>query len=317
MEGRPSYESEFRLRHKDGHYVHVLSSGLLIRGPDGRVRRIVGTHFDLTERKQAEDALRQAHEVLERRVRERTAELAQANQSLTLEMQERERAERARTELLGRLVFAQEDERRRIAREMHDQFGEHLTALSRGVEKLTALGGADPQFAQAVTALDVVTQRLDGDVEHLVWKLRPTALDDLGLRAALSNYAKDWSARTGVPVQMHTAGLMEDRLPRDVETTLYRIAQEALTNVAKHARATQVELLLERRADAVVLAIEDNGIGFDPERSPDSDAPSSDSPGAPPPGVLASSGCRNAPHSSVRRSRSSHRSAAERAYCCA
>lgn len=273
MEGQPSYEAEFRLRHKDGHFVHVLSRGLPIRRADGRVVRIVGTHLDLSERKRAEDALRRAHEQLEQRVRDRTAELAQANRSLTLEMQERERAERARTELLGRLVFAQEDERRRIAREMHDQFGEHLTALARSVEGLMALGASDSRLAVEVAALDRVAQRLDRDVEHLVWELRPTALDDLGLRAALSNYAKDWSARTGVSVHMHTAGLMDDRLPRDVETTLYRIAQEALTNIAKHARATQVEVLLERRADAVVLAIEDNGVGFDRDAPTDPEVP--------------------------------------------
>ena len=91
--GQPTYEAEFRLRHKDGHYVHVLSRGFPVRrDPGGPVVRIVGTHFDLTERQKRE-------------------------------------AERVRTELLARLVFAQEDERRRIARDMHDQFGEHLTAL--------------------------------------------------------------------------------------------------------------------------------------------------------------------------------------------
>ena len=128
--GEPTYEAEFRLRHKDGRYVHVLSRGFPVRRePGGPVVRIVGTHFDLTERKQAEELLRRSHEELEVRVRERTAELARANESLRAEMGERERAERARTELLARLVFAQEDERRRIAREMHDQFGEQLTAL--------------------------------------------------------------------------------------------------------------------------------------------------------------------------------------------
>lgn len=264
MDGQPAYASEFRLRHRQGHFVHVLSRGLPIRRfPGGPVVRIVGTHLDLTERKQAEDALRRAHEELEHRVRERTAELATANESLTLEMQERQRAERARTELLGRLVFAQEDERRRIAREMHDQFGEHLTALSRCVEQLTGLGDIDPRLATELRTLAHVAQRLDRDVEHLVWELRPTALDDLGLRAALSNYAKDWSSRVGIPVQMHTSGLLDDRLPTEVETTLYRIAQEALTNIAKHSRATNVEVVLERWPDAVVLVIEDNGIGFE------------------------------------------------------
>ena len=231
--GENAYRVECRLRHKDGHYVDILSRGFPVRDPhSGRVIRIVGTHLDLTERKQAEEARRQAQE------------------------------DRTRSELLGRLVFAQEDERRRIAREMHDQFGEHLTALARVVERLQAHAASHPHLADDVRVLDTVTQRLDRDVEHMVWELRPTALDDLGLRAALSNYVRDWSERGGIQVRMHMSGLLEDRLPSEVETTLYRIAQEALTNVARHAQATNVELILARQADAVVLVIEDNGIGF-------------------------------------------------------
>ena len=264
--GQGAYEAEFRLRHKDGHYVHVLSRGLPVRrGPDGPVVRIVGTHFDLTERKAAEDALQRAHEELEQRVRERTAELAQANLSLQSEMRERAQSERARTELLGRLVFAQEDERRRIAREMHDQFGEHLTALARRISLLSDAVREQPALAEQVRAREGVAQRLDRDVDYLVWELRPTALDDLGLRAALANYVKDWSARVNIPAQVHISGLLDDRLPSEVETTLYRIAQEALTNVAKHAQATNVEIVLERRPDAVVLIVEDNGVGFEAE----------------------------------------------------
>ena len=86
-----------------------------------------------------------------------------------------------------------------------------------------------------------MAQQLDRDVDHLVWELRPTALDDLGLRAALANYMQDWSKRVGIAAELHTSGLLDDRLPSETETTLYRIAQEALTNVAKHARATNVE----------------------------------------------------------------------------
>jgi PAS domain S-box-containing protein len=262
--GDRPYEVEFRLRHKDGRYIHVLSRGFPVRRePGGPVIRIVGTHFDLTERKQAEEALRQAHDELEQRVRERTAELAQVNESLRAEMRERERSERARTELLGRLVFAQEDERRRIAREMHDQFGEQLTALGLRIRTLKEASRGRPELAGPIEALETVAQRLDRDVDHLVWELRPTALDDLGLRAALANYIQDWSTRVSVSAELHTAGLADDRLASEVETTLYRIAQEALNNIAKHAKAEHVEIILERRSDHVSLIVEDDGVGFD------------------------------------------------------
>ena len=263
--GERTYEAEFRLRHKDGRYVHVLSRGFPVRRePGGPVVRIVGTHFDLTERKQAEDLLRRSHEELEVRVRERTTELARANDSLRAEMGERERAERARTDLLGRLVFAQEDERRRIAREMHDQFGEQLTALGHRIASLKDAAAGQADLREPIAALEQVAQQLDRDVDHLVWELRPTALDDLGLQAALTNYVQNWSARVGIAARLHTAGLLNDRLDSEAETTLYRIAQEALTNVAKHSRAKNVELILERRADHVLLVVEDDGAGFDP-----------------------------------------------------
>jgi PAS domain S-box-containing protein len=264
-QGKETYEGEFRVRHKNGHYIHVLSRGLPVRRPsDGAILRIVGTHFDLTERKEAEEALRRAHDELEERVEERTAELAHANRALRAEMEERRRAERARAELLGRLVFAQEDERRRIAREMHDQFGEQLTALALRIGTLKDACAGDPHLTAKVEALEAVAQQIDRDVDHLVWELRPTALDDLGLRAALTNYVQDWSARVRVSADLHTAGLADGRLASEIETTLYRIAQEALNNIAKHARANHVEIILDRRADHVSLVVEDNGVGFDP-----------------------------------------------------
>ena len=227
--GARAYEGEFRLLHKDGHYVQVLSRGYPVRRePGGPVVRIVGTHFDLTERRQAE-------------------------------------AERARTELLSRLVFAQEDERRRIAREMHDQFGEQLTALSRGIDALKDAANESPHIAALVEALGKIARQIDRDVDQLVWELRPTALDDLGLRAALANYVQDWSRRVDIPAELHTSGLLDERLASEAETTLYRIAQEALTNVAKHARAKRVDVILERQADSVLLIVEDDGVGFDPD----------------------------------------------------
>src|SRR3954453_7036372 len=227
--GGENYEGEFRLRHKDGHYVDVLSRGYPVRrSPDGPVVRIVGTHFDLTARRRAE-------------------------------------AERAPSEFLGRLVFAQEDERRRIAREMHDQFGEQLTALALRIAALKTAAGDRPEWQSLVSSVEDIAQRLDRDVDQLVWQLRPTALDDLGLRGALANFFQGWSARVGVPATLHSSGLLDERLPADAETALYRIAQEALTNVAKHARATNVEIVLERRGNQVQLVVEDDGKGLEVE----------------------------------------------------
>ena len=229
VRGQPTYEAEFRLRHKHGHYVHILSRGFPVRRePDGRVVRVVGTHVDLTERRKRE-------------------------------------AESARTELLAHLVSVQEDERRRIARDMHDQFGEHLTALSFRIALLKeACARADSaDLAGHAESLDAIAQRLDRDVDHLVWELRPTALDDLGLRAALTNYIQEWSRRANVAAELHTSGLLDDRLAPEVETALFRIAQEALNNVAKHSRARRVEVILERRSDCVLLILEDDGVGFE------------------------------------------------------
>ena len=225
--GQPTYEAEFRLRHKDGHYVHVLSRGFPVRRePGGPVVRIVGTHFDLTERQKRE-------------------------------------AERVRTELLARLVFAQEDERRRIARDMHDEFGEHLTALGLRIGRLKKMCADSTDLAREIDALEATARSLDEDVDRLAWELRPTALDDLGLGAALTNYVQDWSDRVSIPARLHTSGLLDERLAPDVETTLYRIAQEALNNAAKYSARRRVEVILERRADSVLLVVEDDGIGFD------------------------------------------------------
>jgi PAS domain S-box-containing protein len=229
--GARTYEGEFRLRHKAGHFVHVLSRGFPVRREaDGAVIRIVGTHFDLSERKRAE-------------------------------------AERTRTELLAQLIFAQEDERRRIAREMHDQFGEQLTTLSHRIAAMKEACQPHPELADNVQALERVAEQIDRDVDYLVWELRPTALDDLGLQAALSNYVREWSARVNVAAELHASGLSE-RLPSEIETTLYRIAQEAMTNVARHARATRVDVLLQRQQDHVILVVEDDGVGFEPGEAP-------------------------------------------------
>jgi signal transduction histidine kinase len=214
-----------------------------------------------------EHELRDAQDQLEARVDQRTQDLARANESLRSEMDERKRSEAVRVRLLQKLVEAQEDERRRISRELHDQLGQQLTALGvklRGVKTLTA-GNAESQAE--INSMEAIARQMNTDVDFLVWELRPTTLDDLGLVDALSDYAASWSKHVGVQAQIDASRMRRERLMPEVETVLYRISQEALNNVAKHATARNVDILLEQRSDSVSLIIEDDGIGFDPQKA--------------------------------------------------
>jgi PAS domain S-box-containing protein len=209
--------------------------------------------------------LREARDRLEQRVAERTAELAAANESLRAEIGSREAAENDRRKLLSRLATAQEDERRRIARDLHDHLGQHLTALGLGL-KVAGDATPDPSpVRDRLQSLQALTDLIGREVHRLAMDLRPTALDDLGLEAALANYAESWSERSGVAVDFQSFGPDAARLPSAAETALYRVAQEALTNVLKHAAARRASLLLQRSAGQAVVVIEDDGAGFDPE----------------------------------------------------
>jgi signal transduction histidine kinase len=222
------------------------------------------------QRKQAETALKEAEVALHRdrdqlevRVRERTAELSEANQALQAEMAQRQRAEEAHREVLRRLVAAEETERGRVSRELHDRLGQDLTALKLGLQILRKQGACPPPMGESVSKLEGLTDILMRDLHRLAWELRPAALDDFGLELALRRYAEEWAALSGVAVDYDSQGVTARRLAREVETTLYRIAREALTNVFLHASAKRVSLLLQRRADHVSLIVEDDGRGFD------------------------------------------------------
>jgi PAS domain S-box-containing protein len=271
ISGGEDYESEFRLVNpKTGEIVWLRGQGVLVGNTHDSQQRFVGVTQNITERKQAEESLRvsqselqKSNDELERRVSERTAALSETNAVLQEEVRERRRIEAERVKLLRRVIFAQEDERRRIALEIHDQFGQQLTALKMKLDKLNQDCSEQTTLWEQVGALQDIAEQLDEDVDYLAREMRPAALDDLGLQAALSSYVQNWSKHFGVPVQLHASGMDKDRLPPEMETALYRIAQEALNNVAKHAGAKSVAVVLERRADQVSLIIEDNGVGFD------------------------------------------------------
>lgn len=182
----------------------------------------------------------------------------------------RRRAEAARRHLLRRLVAAQEEERARLARELHDKMGQHLTALALGLE---VYGAGPPRPAgDGLRRLRELAEGLSQEVRDLAWELRPPELDHLGLKDALACYAEQWSRRSGVPVDFVSTGDACRRLAPEVETALYRVTQEALTNVLKHAAARDVTLVLEQTAEQVLLVLEDDGRGFDSEAPADGPA---------------------------------------------
>ena len=183
---------------------------------------------------------------------------------------EPKQVEAQRLELLRDMALAQEEERRRIARELHDQVGQTVTGLSIGLKTLeTTLAGTacDPAVRDRLTWLRSLAADIGQDIHRAAADLRPAALDDFGLPSAMTALAGTLAERHKVTVGIQTIGIVE-RLPPAVETVVYRVVQEALTNTVKHARAGSASVLLERRADAIRLVVEDDGIGFDPNQVP-------------------------------------------------
>jgi signal transduction histidine kinase len=225
-------------------------------------RRTQDLRTEIEVRKQAEAGLAEARDQLEQRVQDRTAELTRVNQCLEIENGQRRHAEEALSRVLQRLIDVQETERCRISRELHDEMGQNLNALKLGLNLVRndslRLGLPPPSLPQ----LEELTDRLLQNVHRMAWELRPPALDDLGLAPALQRYSEEWSARSGIALDFHNLALQSQRLPASIETALYRVTQEALTNVVKHSKASRVSVLLNRQSDFVSLIIEDDGQGF-------------------------------------------------------
>jgi len=163
-------------------------------------------------------------------------------------------------DVLHRVVVAQEAERRRLARELHDETGQALTSILLGL-KAVEDAPDDAARRDAVGELRELVRSTLQDVRQLAVELRPTALDDFGLVPALERLTETFAESTAIRVDFEAA--LDERLPPDVETALYRIVQECLTNIVKHARASQVSIVVARRLSSVTAVIEDDGVGFD------------------------------------------------------
>lgn len=189
------------------------------------------------------------------RERQKSAELA-------AEIEVRLAAEKQIKTLLDRLVSVQEQERRRLALNLHDQLGQQLTALRLALSSLRE-SSTPAEIDERYALIEEIMSQLDRDVDFLAWELRPAALDEVGLPAALAQYVRHWSQASGVVAEVHVNIAPDERFDHHIESNVYRIVQEAFNNVAKHARATCVSLLVEHSAGEMTVIVEDDGRGFD------------------------------------------------------
>jgi PAS domain S-box-containing protein len=217
------FEYEARVVRPNGVVRFIQARGHAVHDANGRVTRMIGITQDITERKQGEAK---------------------------------------RRHLFRRLTFAHEEERTLLSRELHDGPGQSLAALLVGLRRVEDAKSLAEARVAGRRQRELVAQTID-EVSRLARGLRPAVLDDLGLRAALERHAAEQERIFGFAIAFEWRGLGRQRLPRDVETALYRIVQEALANVARHSRARRVTIAIARSAKAVRLAVSDDGCGFD------------------------------------------------------
>jgi len=250
-EGKTSLNRMMHIETFDGQKKTILNSGVPIRDKSGEVIGAISVNQDITELKRVE------------------SQVKKLLQSVS-EKQEELRA-------LGvRLAEVDEEERRRLARELHDRVGQNLTALGINLNILCAnlpAEGAAKTSKFVEDSLRLVTETV-GDIRNLMAELRPPVLDEYGLLAALRWYGEQFSERTGVATAIRGDDRMQ-RLSSSKEIALFRIAQEALTNVAKHARASHVTVTLERVDEKTVMSLADDGVGFDNRGYPSQGKPTS------------------------------------------
>lgn len=232
---------------KNGRYIDVSVTLSPLKDDVGQFVGVSKVIRDISERKRGETLLQQAHEALEKKVQERTAELSAANHSLRI--------------LSNRLMQVQEEERSRLARDLHDEVGQLLTALKIDLQDIQHGEVGEARFGSLTDSLELV-DRLLTQVRSLALDLRPSLLDDLGLVPALRWYVNRQAERNGWVLSLSLERIVE-RIPAPIEVSCFRVVQEALTNIAKYAKAKTVDVTLCRQDQDVTLIIQDDGVGFD------------------------------------------------------
>jgi PAS domain S-box-containing protein len=240
-----SWSGEFMVFCKGGEYLPALITLSPIFDENGAPIGVIGISQDISWRKQADEKLRKHQAELEKRVRERTAELAQSNRSLRA--------------LSDRLFKAQEDERRRIARELHDSTGQVMAALTMTLNRLQRASSA--ANLDAFEECKVMVNTVTADIRNLSYLLHPPFIDELGLGPAIREYAQGFQKRSGIRVEVEFSPEV-GRLSQDQEIAIFRIIQEALGNIHRHSGSTVANIAMLCRGNCVVLEVRDQGRGL-------------------------------------------------------
>ncbi|MBZ5686281.1 MAG: sensor histidine kinase [Acidobacteriia bacterium] len=226
---------------------------------------IVTLTAEIRERQQAQRDLRAAHDQLEQRVQERTHELFEALEHLQAEISVRERTEEELRRLSLRLMSVQDDERRHIARELHDTAGQTLAAMKMSIALIRQIEKPRPELQVLIDDLNALADAALQEVRTTSYLLHPPLLDEAGIASAARWFTEGFARRSGIEIRCEIPTNLE-RLSRDCELVLFRILQESLTNVHRHSEASAAWVRLERDAEQLQLEIGDNGKGIDESR---------------------------------------------------
>jgi PAS domain S-box-containing protein len=266
MHGRKAVSfAPFRVVTRGGHIKWVTLNIKPIMWDGGEAHLEILT--DVTGHKLLEEELRAAHAQMESRVRLRTAELSEANLRLTAEAEERRQAQERILSLTQQLIHAQENERQRISRDLHDKVAQDLSSIMLNMETLfDGHAAVDPVLRERGEAVAEVVRGAIAAVRDIAYGLRPPALDQLGLIRALENHCSEAARRSGLDVTFQAVGVEGTRLDFDTEINIYRMVQEALNNTARHARASRATVRMVKSHPDLLVRIEDNGDGFDVDK---------------------------------------------------
>lgn len=265
INGHSQYDVEYRTISPDGRQKWIRAIGRCFYDESGKPVRFDGVTQDVTVRKQTEEALsasearyRELAENLDRQIKARTLELEERNDQIL-------RASEGLRELSGRVLRVQDEERRRIARELHDSAGQILTALGLELGSLAEdIQKVAPQLNGNLSSALELVQQLHREIRTTSYLLHPPLLDEAGLQSALSWYLDGLRERSGIDIQLDIPEGF-GRLPRDLELVIFRLVQESVTNIHRHSGSASAEIRMAHESDAVTIEVRDRGKGMSEE----------------------------------------------------